>query len=368
MDPVEEVKNIKKINMKIPIYKPYLPKKSLKYVKDAINSGWLSSHGDYLDKVEEKLKEITGSNYVLLTNNGTSATHLLACALKFKYPLIDDIIVPSNVYIAALNMFQVNPIFKLHPIDADLDTWNMDISKIPNLNTPYFQKFSAILSIPNIGNPTNIEKTYTDVPIVEDNCEGFLSKDTGKGFAYSVSFFGNKTLTSGEGGAFFTDDIEIAHQMNRVRCQGATHEKFIFSGLGYNYRMTNVEAAILYGQLEVKDEILQRKQENFEFYRKNLEHPDIFFQRGQNQANWMFGIRVNRSKKEVDELKETLEDCNIEIRPMFPPINMHSHYSQFGDIFPVSKQLYEQVIILPSYPELTKNEILYISKVIKNNL
>jgi len=360
-------KNIKHIDM-IPVYQPYFTKKTLKYAHDAIDSTWVSSHGKYLDLATEKLKEITGSKYVLLTNNGTSATHLVACALRYKYPHISDLIVPSNVYVAAWNMFKTTPDFKLWPADSDINTWNMDLTKIPNPDTAYYQGFTGILSIPNLGNPVDyrwIKEVYPKVPIVEDNCEGFLSNDTGKGFAYSVSFFGNKTITSGEGGAFFTDDEDIYNEMNRIRCQGFTDKKFIFNGIGYNYRMTNIAAAILFGQLEIKNEIVDKKKKIFDTYKENLQHPLIHFQCGINHSNWMFGIRVEKNR---DLIVEKLANAGIETRPMFPPINMHSHYSEFGDNFPVSKQLYEQVIILPSYPELKKDEILKICDMIKTFL
>lgn len=363
----------------IPIYKPYFTKESLKYAHDAIDSTWISSHGKYLSMVEEKLKEITKANHVILTMNGTAATHLVACALKFKYPKIDNIIVPSNVYIAAWNMFIVNPKFHVDPIDANIQTWNFNWQSL-NFETRLkkYEDTTAILAVHNLGNIINvpeIKKQFPNIPIVEDNCEGFLGEyndmPSGKAsLAYSVSFFGNKTVTSGEGGAFFTDDEEIYNEMNRVRAHGITSEKFIFEGLGYNYRMTNVQAALLYGQLEMINEILGRKEEIFELYKEELKHELIYFansEKGVTNPNWMLGMRFDLPKEKMDKLILHLHSNDIETRPMFPPMNYHKHMAHMGE-FPVSQKLYETVLILPSYPELSKAEVKYICKTIKNFL
>ena len=357
----------------IPVYKPYFTKESLRYAHEAIDSTWISSHGNYLSLVEEKLKNITKTKYVILTNNGTSATHLVAHALKFKYPHIQNLFVPANSYIASWNMFIINPVYNLIPIDADINTWNIDKSQL------YEKENTAILIVHNINSIINVlelKRLFPNTIFIEDNCEGFLGKyeDIFSGnasIAYSVSFFGNKNITSGEGGAFFTNDEEIYEKINKIRSHGFTHKKFIFNGIGYNYRMTNVQAALLYGQLLLLNEIKERKNEVFETYKKELNHPLIEFQKIEDNtepSNWMFGIRIKNINTKKDKFISYLSYNDIETRPMFPPINYHSHFSYFGNNFPISKELYESVIILPSYCELTKNEIKYISKTIINFL
>lgn len=238
----------------IPIYKPYFTEQNLKYAHDAINSGWVSSQGEYLDLAKNKLKDLLETKRVILTSNGTTATHLLALALKYKYPHIKKIIVPNNVYVAAWNSFLFDKEYELVPIDADLETWNFDLDKLESV----IDETSAVLIVHNIGNIINVPKLKERFPntvFLEDNCEGFLGKYDNKytgteSFASSVSFFGNKTLTSGEGGAFITNDDDVFEHINKVKSQGQSNEKFIHDVLGYNYRMTNVQAAILYGQLE----------------------------------------------------------------------------------------------------------------------
>lgn len=362
----------------IPIYKPYFTKKSLFYAHDALDSTWVSSHGKYLSMTEEKLKEITNSKYLILTNNGTAATHLVANALYYKYPKIYKLIVPSNVYIAAWNMFQINPKYSLCPIDANIQTWNFNWQSI-EFETMFNTNLIAILVVHNLGNIINVpelKKKFPHAIVIEDNCEGFLgsynSQPTGKSsLAYSLSFYGNKTITSGEGGAFCTDDEDIYNKMNSIRAQGITSEKFIFDGIGYNYRMTNVQAALLYGQLEILDEILEKKQTIFNLYKKELEHKSIYFaekEKGVNNSNWLLGIRFDLSKEKMDKLQLHLHYNDIETRPMFPPINYHKQYFEYGDRFSVSKKIYETSLILPSYPELSLTEVKYICNTIKNFL
>lgn len=281
-------------------------------------------------------------------------------------------------------MFRSNPYYGLNPIDSDINTWNMNWNS-NQFNSLLSEKsykeagIPAILIVHNLGNIINVPKLKLKFPgivVVEDNCEGFLGSYNNKpsgtaSLAYSISFFGNKTFTSGEGGAFCTNDYELYNEMNRIRAQGITPEKFIFSEVGYNYRMTNVQAALLCGQLELKNEIIERKKSIFNLYREELQHDKIHFQINEDEVenpNWMLGLRFDLDKHQMDKLQLRLHQNDIETRPMFPPINYHSHYKGFGNIFPNSKTLYETVLILPSYPELSITEVKYISKTIKDFL
>jgi perosamine synthetase len=361
----------------IPIYKPYFTETNLKYAHEAINSGWVSSQGEYLDLAKNKLKEILGCKYLILTNNGTTSTHLLAIALKFKYPHIKKIIVPNNVYVAAWNSFLYDKNYELVPIEADLETWNFDVSKIKEK----LDENTAILVVHNIGNVVNVPQLRNQFPntvILEDNCEGFLGKYEDKysgteSFASSISFFGNKTLTSGEGGAFITNDDEVFEFINTTKNQGQSEVKFIHSQLGYNYRMTNIQAAILYGQLLDLDYILKKKKQIFELYQNNLKTiPNIKFQRIENNtvhSNWMFGVRFSDfDLKRKRELELYLFENGIDSRPMFYDINKHAHLSHLDCETNNAQLLQSQCLILPSYPELTNSQIMFICDKIKRFL
>jgi|GEM_PF-984935 len=358
----------------IPVYKPYLPSYVLKYAHDVIDSGWISCRGPYVEKTTEKLQELLNVKHALLVSNGTCATHLVAKGLKYKYNNINNIIVPNNVYVAAWNSFLYDGQFDLEVLDTDLDTWNADLSSLE------VKENSALLAVHNIGNVINIprlKEKYPSLLIVEDNCEGFLGKYDNKysgteSLLSSISFFGNKNITSGEGGAVLTNDDDIFDYITKVYGQGMTKTKFIHDTLGYNYRMTNVQAAILYGQLKHLNEILYRKEVVFDTYKRLLSglEDKIAFQKveeGTKHSNWMFGIRI-KGNVSYNKAEKYFTDCGVEIRPMFYDIDYHKHISISKDNRKTKNGLLlnDEVIILPSYPTLTLDELQYICNCIKN--
>jgi len=359
----------------IPIYKPYLNNASLKYAHESLDSGWISSQGKYLDYSKNKFKEIINCDKVILTNNGTTATHLMSIALKYKYPNIKKIIVPNNVYVAAWNSFLFDKNYELIPIDANLDTWNFEIDDIAK----HLDEDTAILVVHNIGNVINVpelKRKFPNTVIMEDNCEGFLGKYESKytgtdSFVSSVSFFANKTITSGEGGAFITHDEEVFDYINTVKNQGQSNIKFIHNVLGYNYRMTNIQAAILYGQMENLNDIIDKKNEIFYEYHKQLKDLEFTkFQKiedGTEHSKWMFGVRFdNLNKIKKKDLELFLFESGIDNRPMFYDITNHDYLSYHKCEIKNAKKLQEQSLILPSFPDLTKSQIIYITNKIKS--
>ncbi len=359
----------------IPVYKPYLPNYITKYAHDAIDSSWISSSGEYLNKAINKIKELFGYNYVLLTNNGTTACHLTAIGLKYKYPNINKIVVPSNVFIASWNTFKMNPIYKFEIIDSKLDTWCGDYNNYLDKNP----ENNVLLIVHNINSVIDVhilKDNYPNNIYIEDNCEGFLGKYHNKytgteSFLSAVSFFGNKNITSGEGGVVTTNDKDTFEFLNSTRCQGMTDKKFIFNKLGYNYRMTNIQAALLYGQLSYINEILDRKENVFRLYRENLSNEEnIIIQETDYKTispNWMFGIRFNNiNEAKLKNIELGLYENGIETRRMFPPITYHNHYKNIKCHIPNSKLIYDTSLILPSYPELNKIQISKICELVKN--
>jgi perosamine synthetase len=359
----------------INIYEPYFNDKNLKYAHDAIDSTWISSHGKYLNIIKDRLLDIMGTKYVLLCNNGTTATHLMSIGLKYKFSKIKNLIVPNNVYVAAWNSFLVNPIFNLIPVDSDLETWNISLTKMDEILSNYSPEDTAILVVHNIGNVLNVpilKEKYKKFIFIEDNCEGFLGEYNGfksgsSSLMSSVSFFGNKNITSGEGGALFTDDLEIFEYLNSVRTQGSTNTKFVFNKMGYNYRMTNIQAAILNGQLDDLYDIMDKKSYIFELYKKDL-NGFVDLQKiedGTKHSNWMFGIKFKNV--DIDSISLSLYKQGIETRPMFPPISYHKHLSIFANVGEEknSEYLYRNSIILPSHPNLLKGDINYICNLLK---
>lgn len=365
----------------IPVYKPYLPAKSLSYAHDALDSTWISSQGKYLTMVQEKLQELLNVQYVLPVNNGTSACHLVAKALSRCW-LGDNrkkIIVPDSVYVAAWNAFLFDNEYDLIVVGTDLDTWNFDLVQLEA--AILLHPDAAVLVVHNIGNVINVPELQDKYPytiFVEDNCEGFLGKYNGvktgtRSFASAISFFGNKNITSGEGGAVILTDEEDFNFIKNIHSQGQSSKRFIHNNLGYNYRMTNIQAAILLGQLEVLPEILEMKEEVFGRYRDDLNNDtDIVMQVSDpttDHANWMFGVRVP-GKNNYQEAELYFKAQGIDVRPMFYPVQAHEYLRNNPNVSwrycPNADLLNQECLILPSYPELTAQEQEHIITTLRN--
>lgn len=360
----------------IPIYKPYLPSNSLRYAHEAIDSTWISSSGKFLEKATELLSEYLGTSYVQLVNNGTSATHLVSKALVYKHPNINKIILPNNVYVAAWNSFLYDKEFDIALGEPNLSTWNIDLESCPPLDADM-----AVCFVHNLGNIVNVPKFMRENPgvvCVEDNCEGLSGEYEGnksgtKSLASSLSFFGNKTITSGEGGAVVVADEDTYEYLKCIQGQGQSKERYVHSHLGYNYRMTNVQAAILAGQLEIISEILEMKSGLFNFYREGLSSVDgVSLQRqeeGTAHSNWMFSVRIHGSSGYEDSSRFLCER-GIETRPMFYPSSKHDHIKASSLVAKGTETnaeiLNRECIILPSFPELSKKELDHIVESIKS--
>lgn len=364
----------------IPVYKPYLPPGALDKAHEALDSTWLSSQGKYIQIVQEKLQELLNVKYVLPLNNGTSACHLMAkCASKFRHKKFNEnmkiqVIVPNNVYVAAWNAFLFDSHFILIPIEADLNTWNYDLDRLDEAITRLPN--AMVLVVHNIGNIINVpelQRKYPDTTFIEDNCEGFLGTYEGlrsgtASYCSAISFFGNKNITSGEGGAFVTNDEDAYLFAKCVQGQGQSSKRFVHSELGYNYRMTNIQAAILCGQLDLLPQILSLKSGIFDIYRRAFDsREDIKIQAidpNTTHSNWMFGVRIPGNPG-YDQAEAFFKTHGIEVRPMFYPLNAHRHLkfngmNVYGCNYTTAEQLNRECFILPSYPELNIGEQTHI--------
>ena len=363
----------------IPIYKPYLSKEALKYAHDAVDSTWISSTGKYIELSTDFLKDILQVENLKLVNNGTSATHLAVKALLKKSPSIKEIVVPNNVYVAAWNS-AIYERLRLHPVDANLDTWNVDLDKLESVLKTKDPQKTAVMVVPNLGNIINtrkLQRAHPDFLFIEDNCEGFYGKYedhfSGTGcLASSLSFFGNKTITSGEGGAFITDDKEVYDFIDKVQGQGQSSQRYIHDVLGYNYRMTNIQAAILYGQLMILDQIVEKKMDLFDFYKDNLsplvERGVMDFQYSEEDtvhSNWIFGLKC---KNKCKKIREHLNRKGVDTRPMFYDITKHKHIVGHYDTVRIdnARSLQEVCFMIPSYPSISIEERAYVVDSIKD--
>ena len=355
----------------IKIYEPYLSKSALEFAFEALNSTWISSQGDFISKATESLGDFVETKNCTLVSNGTVATHTLFHLMRAKFPQIKNIIVPNNVYVAAWNAILLESYeFNITSVDCSLDTWNYDLDELYECISKNPEEETALFVVHNVGNIINVPKIKRDFPnlvILEDNCEGFTgfyeNKPSGtESFASSVSFFANKNLTAGEGGAVITKNKIDTDYVRRFINQGNTDTKFVHDILAQNYRMTNIHASILYGQLTNSHEILKLKKQIFDSYEQALSnHEGILFQKQEqntSRSNWMFGIRLREHTYE--ELSNFLKNREIETRPMFYCYDRHKHLS--GIIKPfksnnTAKKLNKRAIILPSSPNLEFYEI-----------
>lgn len=361
----------------IPIYKPYISKYKTSAI-DAINSEWISNYGKYIQLASDKLKSIFGNKYCILMNNGTSATECLFKALKYKYPHITKIYVPNNVFIAPWNCCLMEyPETSMEVMKLNPDTLNIDVSET-YINT--LDNNAAVCIVHNLGNIVNIprlKRIRPDLIFIEDNCEGLFGKYEDKfsgtaSLCSSVSFYGNKTITTGEGGAFFTDDLDIYNYINSIYSHGMTSKRYIHCHIATNFRMTNIQAGFLYDQLNDIEHILKLKDNIIKTYDMLLK--DLFesnkvikIKKEDNteHSNWMYSIII--PSVQFEDLEKYMKENNVEIRPVFYDIHTHSHLKNIINVFDntFSKSITQMGVILPSFPELTINEQEHIISFLK---
>ena len=369
---------------RINIYNPNIAAYT-KSAMDAIESGWISNHGKYIGLATEKLKEIMKCKYVILMANGTCATHCLFIALKHAHPAITKIYVPNNAYVAAWNAALMEySECQLSVMCMDASTWNIctDEDYIATL-----EPNSAMLIVHNVGNVVNVphlKRLRPDIVFVEDNCEGFLGKygdpfhgDTPPQYSgtspaslcSSVSFYGNKIITTGEGGAFLTNDDAVYEHISRVYSQGMSAKRYVHEVHAYNYRMTNVQAAFLYDQLCDLDAIIAQKTRVFETYVALLNEHDLIRsgrvrlyekEAGTQSTHWIFAVRIVGNMKTVDQTAAFFDANGIDVRPFFYPIHAHAHLSGLhgdnDDNDAVSVRLNQEIVMMPSSPDMTLDE------------
>lgn len=359
-------------NFTIPIYEPDLTGNEKKYLLEAFDSTWISSKGKFIDIFEKNFSLKTGIKNSISVSNGTVALHLALLALGLKEG--DEVIVPSLTYIASVNSITytgAKPIFA----DSLESTWQIDPESI---RKKISSRTKAILVVHLYGHPCNMEEILNiskefNLFVVEDCAEAFGSYfnefHVGNfGDIATFSFFGNKTITTGEGGMVSTNSAELAEKVKRLKGQGLDPNKEYWHDIiGYNYRMTNICAAIGVAQLEQADSFINKKIELVNLYKKLLADAPISFQKDEpNVLNsyWIFSI-LTRNQPERDELRDHLRGKGVETRPVFFPIHTMPMYKN-SLMLPIAESLAYRGINLPSFPGLTKDQIRYISSEIIN--
>lgn len=360
----------------IAMYQPYIKDSFTNDIKMVADAGALTSatpYHSFVKKSEELLCKTLGCKYAILMNNGTSSTHCLFLALKHKYPHIGKIYVPNHVYVAVWNtaLYEYNP-DQLEVLPVDSRTLNMPEDET-FLHT--LQPHSALVVVHNVGNVIHIPRIQAlrpDLVIVEDNCEGLFGKHgtsfTGtKSFCSSVSFFANKTITCGEGGAFMTNDEDTYKYIRKVHSQGMTSERYVHDVLGYNYRITNIQAAFLYPQIVEYKSIIEKKRALFALYKSLINHPNVKWIESQpdtESSSWMMILRIRNSN--YRDMFAFFEKRYIETRPFFYDIHRHKHLQSIpvpeGTRSPLLNP--DELVMLPSYPTLEIPQVAYLSRMV----
>ena len=251
--------------MKYPVAKPDLSKLEKKYLNEAINSGWISSSGNYIDKFESQFAKKCSVDHAIAVSNGTVALHLALMALGIGKG--DEVIVPSLTYIASANAVRyvgANPVF----CDVSKETWCMTYESIEKVIT---KRTKCIIVVHLYGNVANMDQVNLlarkrNIKVIEDAAEATFAKFNRKPVGSlsdvaTFSFYGNKIITSGEGGALTTNNNDLAKQIRLLKGQGMSDTKrYFFPIIGYNYRMTNICAAILCAQLERVDTLIEKRE------------------------------------------------------------------------------------------------------------
>ena len=358
----------------IPIYIPYIDKYKSSAI-EAINTNWISNYGSNVHKAESKLKNILDVNYCILMNNGTAATHCLFIALKYKYPNIRKIYVPNNVFIAPWNCaimeYDKNQleVMKINPRTLNIETNEEYIKSL--------DKDSCVLIVHNLGNIVDVprlKRLRPDIIFIEDNCEGLFGKYENKYtgtqcFCSAVSFYANKSLTTGEGGAFFTNDTETYNHIKSIYSHGMTQERYIHDKLAYNYRMTNIQAGFLYDQLNdikhilsLKQKVFKRYDTLFESFSDKIKIKKLEIEKNTIPSNWMYCIIIDGLC--YYEFEKYMNEKLIQIRPFFYDIRKHIHLKDIKCIYEKCN-IIKKGVMLPSYPGLELEKQEYIVNCIK---
>ena len=365
-----------KIDKLIPISKPSIKQKEIEYVTDAIKSGWVSSLGKYIDIFEERFAQYCNTKYAVATSNGTTALHLTLVSLGVTVD--DEVIIPDLTFVATASAVKYIGA-KVVTVDIDKDTLCISPDAIIKAIT---SKTKVIIPVHLYGHPADMEeinkiaKEY-GLFVIEDAAEAHGAEVNGKKVgglsdAGVFSFYGNKIITSGEGGMITTNDEELYKKMQYLRDHAMSKEKrYWHTEVGFNYRMTNLQAALGVAQFERINELLAKKKEIFKWYKDGLKDiPNIklnYQKDGYKNIYWMMCIEINGYKeKERDELIDKLKEKGIDSRPFFYPVSDMPMYDNCDT--PITHKVYQRGLNLPSYFDLTKEQVEYICKEIKKEI
>jgi len=362
----------------IPLCVPEIKGNEWKYIKECLDTNWVSSVGSYVDKFERDFAKFVGANSAVVTVNGTSALHLALKVLGIEEG--DEVIVPSMTFIAPVNAVKyvgAEPVF----VDICRDTFVMDAEKIEELITP---KTKAILPVHIYGNIVDMDKVMEiaskyNLYVIEDATESlgslYKGKNTGTiGHFGCFSFNGNKLITTGAGGMLVTNDKELSERAKFLSTQAKVtleNKGFYHTDIGFNFRMPNILAAMGCAQLENIEEYIEIKRKNAFIYNellKDIKNITLQIEKPETKnVFWLYSILIEDGfSVSRDELIKIMYEAGIETRPFFTPVHTMPPYlnCRCGDLS-VTQEVSSKGINLPSSVSLKQEDIEKVCVVIK---
>lgn len=359
----------------IPISKPDLSGNELKYVTECVRTGWISSLGKYVTMFEQTFAQWCGTTEGVATMNGTVALHLALHALGIGPG--DEVLVPTLTFIASANAIVytgATPVF----VDSEYETWNLAPADVEQKIT---SRTKAIMPVHLFGHPAKMDEIMDianrhDLLVIEDAAEAHGAEVHGKrvgsrGHAACFSFFGNKIMTTGEGGMICTSDSQLAARMRILRDHAMTKEKrYWHDEVGFNYRMTNLQAAVGLAQVERADWLLARKRQVAEHYTAQLRDvPGLTLPSEASWARhayWLFSMLVDEREFGCnrDALMGRLHAAQVESRRFFYPLHTLPVY-QRDERYPVAEDLGDRGLNLPSSVRMRNEDIDRICEAIR---
>ncbi|MDR2889619.1 MAG: DegT/DnrJ/EryC1/StrS family aminotransferase [Lachnospiraceae bacterium] len=361
----------------IPVNEPLLDGNEKKYLCECIDTGWISSEGPFVERLEKNMAEYVGRKYGVAVCNGSVALDLAVEILGLKQG--DEVIIPTFTIIScasALVHRGIKPVL----VDADVHTWNMDVTKIEEKITA---KTKAIMVVHLYGLPVDMDivneiATRHSLYIIEDAAEAHGLRYRGKhcgsfGDISTFSFYPNKHITTGEGGMVLMDDLKWSQRCSSYRnlCH-SPQRRFLHEDLGYNFRITNIQAAVGVAQLEKIDHHLQLKRALGTHYQALLSGIDgltLPLDQTDYAENiyWVFGLLIDRSVEitAIDAMKQ-LAEKGIGCRPFFYPMHRQPVFRKMGlfegEHYPIADHLGEKGFYLPSGLTVTAEQRVYITQ------
>jgi perosamine synthetase len=353
----------------IPIAAPVIGEREIAYVTDAIKSGWVSSIGAYIDKFEEAFADYIGVKHAIAVSNGTVALHLALHTLGIRSG--DEVILPNLTFAAtAHTVLQAGATPVL--VDVEPDTWCIDPRAIERALTPLTR---AIMPVHLFGHPADMTAINAiadrhKLVVIEDAAEAHGAEVNGLkvgslGHVGAFSFYGNKIITTGEGGMLTTSDDDLAARLRFLKDHGMSkNRRYFHTELAFNYRITNLQGALGLAQLEQIETFITKKRQILEWYRAGLKDvPGVTLNVERpcyRNVYWMVSVLLDEMVKlSRDEVCQKLKEQGIDTRPFFVPMNEMPHLSKFRSVgassegSPVSAWLAQRGISLPSGCGLT---------------